>query len=223
RDRLIELSKTVPYAQIAVLAPTNAVAREIERRLRDGRVPTFLPRGDYDEAPEAVFVSTIHQAKGLEWSAVFVASFEDGVLPFYDIEPEDKERYEEARRLAYVAVTRAKHSLFVSHSAERGGHRKRRSPFVKELLQSVASGWVVYEGAYATRAAQTRAFVKQQSVAPKKRRPKRKLEHVEIGALAGHSSFGTGRVIAIEGEKITVDFKFGRKTILQEYLKEPKL
>lgn len=226
-QRVMRLAETVPHSEIAVLAPTNAVAREAERRLRLAGVPTFLPKGDYDEVPEAVFVSTIHQAKGLEWSAVLVASFEDGVLPYFDIEPEETERYEEARRLAYVAVTRAKHHLSLSHSRTRGGHRKKRSPFVGELLRSADRAWVVDSGAYPAPTARRRSSVgeeRSQAKAPRKRktsgaRRSPRSDGFSVGAIARHPSFGKGRIVATEGQKITIDFfSCGRKTILARFL-----
>jgi DNA helicase-2/ATP-dependent DNA helicase PcrA len=68
---------------------------------------------DEDREEGAVTLSTIHQAKGLEWKAVFVVHVQDDVLPHRlsqgDIDAEDEER-----RLLYVAVTRAEELLYLS-------------------------------------------------------------------------------------------------------------
>ena len=73
----------------------------------------LLDRHDEDRAEGAVTLSTIHQAKGLEWKAVFVVHVQDDVLPHRlsqgDIDAEDEER-----RLLYVAVTRAEELLYLS-------------------------------------------------------------------------------------------------------------
>jgi len=61
-----------------------------------------------------VSLSTIHQAKGLEWRAVFVTHLTDGALP-HRMCMEDPEQLEEERRLLYVALTRAKDLLFLSY------------------------------------------------------------------------------------------------------------
>jgi len=61
-----------------------------------------------------VSLSTIHQAKGLEWRAVFVAHLTEGALP-HRMCMEDPEQMEEERRLFYVALTRAKDMLFLSY------------------------------------------------------------------------------------------------------------
>lgn len=77
---------------------------------------------------DAVVLSTIHGAKGLEWAAVVVAGCEDELLPH-----ESAPDLEEERRLMYVAVTRARRWLVLCFVAER---RKRAlpSPFLRELL-----------------------------------------------------------------------------------------
>jgi len=71
--------------------------------------------GDDDAREGRVVLSTIHQAKGLEWSAVFLISCADGMFPLARClrEPEGEE---EERRLFYVASTRAKDQLYLSYS-----------------------------------------------------------------------------------------------------------
>lgn len=63
----------------------------------------------------AVVLSTVHSAKGLEWEAVFVVGLEEGLMPVAGAE------IEEERRVAYVAVTRAKRILGLTYAGERGG------------------------------------------------------------------------------------------------------
>jgi DNA helicase II / ATP-dependent DNA helicase PcrA len=76
----------------------------------------------------AVVLSTIHSAKGLEWDVVFLAGLEDGVLPHVNAED-----VEEERRIAYVGITRAKHRLGLTYAAERYGDNARPSPFLFEI------------------------------------------------------------------------------------------
>ncbi|MEK9727008.1 MAG: ATP-dependent helicase [Candidatus Margulisiibacteriota bacterium] len=63
---------------------------------------------------EYVVLSTIHSAKGLEWSRVFVLSVVDGYLPSFR-SLQDPNQIEEERRLLYVAMTRAKDELYVQY------------------------------------------------------------------------------------------------------------
>ena len=81
------------------------------------------------KAPKnAVVLSTIHSAKGLEWDAVFMAGVEDGVLPHAN-----SDDIEEERRVTYVGMTRARRRLGITYSAERYGDTSRPSPFLFEI------------------------------------------------------------------------------------------
>ena len=89
-------------------------------------------------AKDAVTVSTIHSAKGMEWNTVFVISLIDGALPhvrsFYGFE-----ELEEERRLLYVAASRAKEHLFLTsphYSYSYQGYFDRISRFIYEILNS---------------------------------------------------------------------------------------
>ena len=72
----------------------------------------------YDDDADAVVLMTIHSAKGLEFPTVFLAGVEDGVFPGMQSMLEPSEMSEE-RRLAYVAITRAKERLYMTHTSER--------------------------------------------------------------------------------------------------------
>ncbi len=78
-------------------------------------------------AEDAVALSTIHSAKGLEWEAVFVVGLEEGLMPSAGTE------IEEERRVAYVGVTRAKRILGLTFAAERGGRTALPSRFIAEF------------------------------------------------------------------------------------------
>ena len=68
------------------------------------------------EEPKGVTLSSIHQAKGLEWKVVFLVWLADGMFPNGKIlESEDNKMLEEERRLFYVALTRAKDQLYLSY------------------------------------------------------------------------------------------------------------
>lgn len=91
---------------------------------------------------EHVTLSSIHQAKGLEWSAVFVLWLSDGHFPSAAAMSEPEGLHEE-RRLFYVAATRAKDELYLCHvfrqfSREHGLVLLRESPFLTELRQKHA-------------------------------------------------------------------------------------
>lgn len=91
---------------------------------------------------DAVCLSTIHEAKGQEWHTVFLAGFEADLLP-YKLAVNN---WQEERRLAYVALSRAKRYLCMSYCLKR--HRKRSgpSPFLGELLLAVDPANYVWGG-----------------------------------------------------------------------------
>jgi len=76
-------------------------------------------RGRQRDARDKIVLSTIHQAKGLEWQAVFVIHLTNSGFPNRKAAMEEG-GLEEERRLFYVAVTRAKHHLYLSYPASAG-------------------------------------------------------------------------------------------------------
>ncbi|MBE6603163.1 MAG: ATP-dependent DNA helicase PcrA [Ruminococcaceae bacterium] len=73
----------------------------------------------YDDTADAVVLMTIHSAKGLEFPQVFLPGFEEGIFPGLQTVMGGAEEIEEERRLAYVAITRAKNELYILHAKSR--------------------------------------------------------------------------------------------------------
>lgn len=89
------------------------------------KLPAFMEwlalRSDLDSldgSTSAVTLMTIHAAKGLEFPAVFVAGMEEGIFPHANYEAEAAQ-LEEERRLAYVAITRARKRLYLTYASTR--------------------------------------------------------------------------------------------------------
>ncbi len=95
----------------------------------------------YDDRAEAVLLSTLHAAKGLEFKAVFIVGCEEGLLPLQPRETlsaEDAMVHEqEERRLFFVGMTRASEQLFLSYAASRhggaGSEIRSVSPFIRDI------------------------------------------------------------------------------------------
>lgn len=88
-------------------------------------------------AAEKINLITVHASKGLEWPVVFVPGLEDGVFPYLR-DPNDTD-LEEERRLLFVAMTRAKDRLYLTHSQKRTLHGKTittPSRFLAEIPNS---------------------------------------------------------------------------------------
>lgn len=88
----------------------------------------------------AITMMTVHSAKGLEFPAVFVAGLEEGIFPHVAGFSDDPTKLEEERRLAYVAITRARKCLFLTYAATRRTYGSTqanpRSRFVGEIPAS---------------------------------------------------------------------------------------
>lgn len=99
--------------------------------------------------------STIHSAKGLEFTKVFVVDLYEGTLPSktsIDMLGEDDSLYEEERRIFYVAMTRAKEELYLMYSHYRNGQKNKMSSFLEDL-ETLAKDdkekeWRVYKFKY---------------------------------------------------------------------------
>lgn len=74
---------------------------------------------NYDEESDAVILMTIHSAKGLEFKNVYLVGMEEGLFPGNQSIFADESEMEEERRLAYVAITRAKQKLYVLNAYTR--------------------------------------------------------------------------------------------------------
>lgn len=101
--------------------------------------------GETQEFGEQLILSTIHQAKGLEWKAVFVIGLADGLFPH--AKTYDKlQEMEEERRLFYVAVTRAEQELYLTYPLFSQDSMLHPSQFIKELPIKLYERWDVEEG-----------------------------------------------------------------------------
>ncbi len=92
---------------------------------------------DWKQETERVSLMTMHNAKGLEFDAVFVTGLEDGLIPHYKSQ-KDPRQFEEERRLLYVGITRARKKLFLTYARQRDMFRSgpsytELSPFYDEI------------------------------------------------------------------------------------------
>ncbi len=95
----------------------------------------------YDEDADAVVMMTVHSAKGLEFPIVFLPGMEDGLFPGMQNILGSEGEMEEERRLAYVAITRAKDMLYIAHTKNRMIYGKTSynplSRFVEEIPEKL--------------------------------------------------------------------------------------
>ncbi len=180
----------------------------------------------YDENADAVVMMTVHSAKGLEFPIVFLPGMEDGLFPGMQ-SMTDPAELEEERRLAYVAITRAKRSLYILHANTRLMYGRTMmnppSAFLREIPESLLD---VEEAkpAYAPRTTGKVYFSSQSSYDGAKsdmtlNRMKTpgaaktaSGETFVPGDLVEHMSFGRGEVMSVKpmGSDILYEIVFDR-------------
>lgn len=105
---LANLARGVHASELDAFLDQIALVSDVDALDGHGRKP---------KAASAVQLSTVHGAKGLEFDVVFAVGVEEGLMPHYHSEEEAE--VEEERRLLYVAMTRARHRLYLTHAESR--------------------------------------------------------------------------------------------------------
>ncbi|HYF18876.1 MAG TPA: 3'-5' exonuclease, partial [Ramlibacter sp.] len=180
-----------------------------------------LESGDHQAqaGQDAVQLMTVHSAKGLEFDCVFVTGLEEGLFPS-ERSLSDHEGLEEERRLMYVAITRARKRLYLSHSQTRLLHGQTRynvrSRFFEELPEA-ALKWLTpknqsfggsafgFGSGYATTrhggGQQGRSWTGETFASPPVPAQKAAPSHgLKSGMQVFHTKFGEGTVVSIEGQ-----------------------
>ena len=161
---------------------------------------------------DCVQLMTLHSAKGLEFPAVFLVGWEDGLFPSQKSN-EDSGRMEEERRLAYVGITRAREQLVLSYAESRRLHGTetyaRPSRFLGELPRDVLSE-------VRPRVQASRQWASSSHAAIEDSPP------LKLGQQVRHGTFGAGVVVDYEGNgahtRVQVNFEnAGAKWLVLAY------
>jgi len=218
-----EAENGVPLeASIGVADARSAAAdgRNQDQALVDFLAHAALEAGEHEAqaGQDAVQLMTVHAAKGLEFMAVFITGLEEALFP-HENSLTELDGLEEERRLMYVAITRARQRLYLTHAVSRMLHGQIRyglpSRFLREipeaLLQSIA-GW---RGS--TTAATDEMFA---AVPPQPSRAA--AMPYRVGDRVRHARYGEGVVAGYQGQgeeaEIRVSFpKIGDKWFILEY------
>ena len=196
----------------------------------------------YDESADACVMMTIHSAKGLEFPIVFLAGMEDGLFPGMAaiLDPQEME---EERRLAYVAITRAKSEIYIIHAKNRLLYGRTAinppSMFLREIPERLIDkkSDLRVPQSYQTQSAKvyfsssdtsSRGISERPSFAKTTVTPqKSKVERFEPGDIVEHMSFGRGEVISVKemGSDLLYEIIFdrvGTKKLMATYARLKK-
>jgi DNA helicase-2/ATP-dependent DNA helicase PcrA len=197
-------------------------------------------------AHEQVVLMTIHIAKGLEWPIVFITGMEDGLFPSLREREGVSEdaALEEERRLAYVAITRARERLVVSQARTRRVWGEIRIQDPSRFLDDLPADSLAQPRRARISAPAPRIVDGDWAGRARRPRPARSRDELDqrtghdddepvfqveggggfvIGAEVSHADLGAGRVVAITGTgkdcRVVVDFAaVGRKTVFAKFL-----
>jgi DNA helicase-2/ATP-dependent DNA helicase PcrA len=202
------------------------------------------------EGEDRLNLMTLHAAKGLEFEIVFLPGWEEGLFPSQrTLDEKGTTGLEEERRLAYVGLTRAKSRVFVSFAANRRVHGQWQSAlpsrFIGELPEAHVDV-VADEGFYGNygsfrdnqefaspysspgwrRAQEARANVRERSpiidvTAKVVATADPSAAKFATGERVFHQKFGYGRIVAVEGNKLLVNFdKAGSKRVMDGFVEK---
>jgi DNA helicase-2/ATP-dependent DNA helicase PcrA len=189
-----------------------------------------LEAGDHQaaEGQDALQLMTVHSAKGLEFNAVFMSGLEEGLFP-HEQSLAEKDGLEEERRLAYVAITRARQRLYLSFAQTRMLHGQTRYSLASRFLEEIPEGlkkWLTPRFARQPRAMAFDAPARGPSYAdnkdtyfPKKEKAAfakhREDSGFRIGQNVTHPKFGAGVIVDAEGDggDARVQVNFGRQGV----------
>ena len=200
---------------------------------------------DNNQFGKKVSLMTLHAAKGLEFDYIFLPGWEEGVFPNQRaIDEGGIESLEEERRLAYVGVTRAKKKAAIYYSANRRMHNQWISSipsrFVSELPEeNTETDLSNYSG-------EKELFREQEFIdfdqsdydTPGWERAKyesnnKTIDHIEknnnllnnspfqLGSRVNHKKFGEGKILSIDGKKLTINFgERGTRKVMENFVEK---
>ena len=206
----------------------------------------------YDETADAVVMMTVHSAKGLEFPVVFLPGMEDGLFPGMQTMMADPSEMEEERRLAYVALTRAKDRVYITYTKNRMLYGRTSYNPLSRFVSEIPDELIDEELAYAPRAdyghgsyysSAPRSYITNSQVTtpePKRRAPesygaptapkpaaKQGLDFKE-GDRVFHGTFGAGEILSAKpmGADVLYEVIFdkaGTKKLMGTYARLKKL
>ena len=193
--------------------------RRFEEENPEGTLSDFLEEvslitdiDNYDNNADSVVLMTVHSAKGLEFPVVFLPGMEENIFPGMASVYVPSE-VEEERRLAYVAITRAKEELYIFHAESRMifgmTNRNRVSRFVEEIPETLVEHTRSRD--YSARpvsmpsfggakpfgeALKTKSVAEAGGFAPKPRVKPAPAGTYRVGDTVLHKAFGTGLIVS---------------------------
>jgi DNA helicase II / ATP-dependent DNA helicase PcrA len=171
-----------------------------------------------EENPNSVTLMTVHAAKGLEYKYVFLVGMEENLFPHAQ-SCFDPEQVEEERRLAYVAITRAKFKLWILHTECRTYFGRLQSNPISRFVNDIPDKLVEKVSTVDEMSKDDFVdfFVEDDHEI--------EFPSLQVGDLVRHEMFGRGKVVELDDYMVSIDFGTGKgvKELAIEYTRLEKL
>lgn len=162
---------------------------------------------EHKESDDEVTLMTIHSAKGLEFTVVFLIGMEEGIFPHANSLLEDN-GLEEERRLCYVGITRAKEILYLTNS-------KRRMLYGKDTMNPPSRFIDEIKSDYIERIDTIKDETKK--IDTSNMYIEGSNDDLKVGDTINHDTLGIGVILSVDGSFIEVAFKIGIKKLMKNH------
>lgn len=196
----------------------------------------------YDESADAVVLMTIHSAKGLEFPVVFLPGMEEGIFPGMQATMNEGE-IEEERRLAYVAITRAKELLYITTTRSRIQYGRTQYNPPSRFIEEIPKKLTVSDTERAAEKRRTEAMYTPKVYISKSDKPVTDItvnkpiiaktantpkEKFSPGDRVKHITFGEGEILSVKpmGADVLYEIMFesvGTKKLMGTYAKMTRI
>ena len=188
----------------------------------------LVMEGANNQNLETAKIMTLHAAKGLEFPLVFLPGWEEGLFPNQrSIDENGESGLEEERRLAYVGITRAKNNVWIFNANSRLTHGQWidciPSRFIDELPDKNINRFSSYSNNFKS------SIASEWFIANNKKEINLSKEYIDenndnkfkLMERIFHQKFGYGKILEIDGDKVTIDFeKAGEKKLMLTFIEK---
>ena len=188
----------------------------------------LVMEGANNQNLETAKIMTLHAAKGLEFPLVFLPGWEEGLFPNQrSIDENGESGLEEERRLAYVGITRAKNNVWIFNANSRLTHGQWidciPSRFIDELPDKNINRFSSYSNNFKS------SIASEWFIANNKKEINLSKDYIDennnnkfkLMERIFHQKFGYGKILEIDGDKVTIDFeKAGEKKLMLTFIEK---
>ncbi len=188
----------------------------------------LVMEGANNQNLETAKIMTLHAAKGLEFPLVFLPGWEEGLFPNQrSVDESGESGLEEERRLAYVGITRAKNNVWIFNANSRLTHGQWidciPSRFIDELPDKNINRFSSYSNNFKS------SIASEWLIANNKKGINLSKDYIDenndnkfkLMERIFHQKFGYGKILEIDGDKVTIDFeKAGEKKLMLTFIEK---